>query len=141
MYVEPHKESLQDAITRLQREREENSHEPTRAKTLDDAIRELQAARNATPEYTNENDLSTLGQAFGIGAANMVNDTVVGGLLGYVPGALGRGVEYISPFSGENKKNQEAIAWLKSRGIDRELLADIPTYEDSWLTSGAKSAL
>ena len=42
--------------------------------------------------YTNDNDLGTLSGAFGLGAASMANNTLVGGL-GYGLANLGRVVE------------------------------------------------
>ena len=52
------------------------------------------------PQYSNENDIPTLLGAFGLGGANMLNNTIFGGLGGQVLGWLGSGVEAVSPFSG-----------------------------------------
>ena len=89
-------------------------------------------------EYTNTNDLPTLAGAVGLGAANMVNSTVLGGL-GLMLSPLGRAVEYISPYSGEI--NQETVDNLRRAGVSEDIIAKVPTYEDSWLTTGAKGAL
>lgn len=74
---------------------------------------------------------------FAIGAANMMNDTVLGGL-GYGLGVLGRGVESISPFSG---RDDDLELWLWQHGANKDYIDKATPYRDSWLTSGAKATL
>lgn len=107
-------------------------------------INTINSAHNLTPlqnqqeVYTNENDLSTLAQAFGIGTSNMVNNTVLGGA-GQILGSLGRAVEAISPWSGDD--GQELRSQLILAGIPLEQAREMTPYQDSWLTSLGKSAL
>ena len=79
--------------------------------------------------------------AMGIGAANMLHSTVLGGG-GYILGALGRGVEAISPFSGLDKEATRQREQLRALGyLPRRLLPNTRVYNDSWLTSAAKGSL
>lgn len=89
--------------------------------------------------YTNNNDLGTLAGAFGIGTANMANNTLVGGT-GYGLGNLGRFVEWLSPFSGETITPNDRRA-LANIGYNAEQINQLAPYEDSWITSGAKGVL
>lgn len=75
--------------------------------------------------------------AFALGAANMLNNTLVGGT-GLVLGGMGRGVEAISPFSG---RDNELYNQLLDFGTSGERAEELAPYEDSWLTSAAKGSL
>ena len=87
--------------------------------------------------YSNENDLLTLLGAAGIGAGNMLNNTVFGGA-GQILGTLGAGVEYISPFSGnQNDKVMDAMRL----GVPYETAKQLYPNIDSWLTSLGKGSL
>ena len=89
--------------------------------------------------YTNDNDLGTLSGAFGLGAASMANNTLVGGL-GYGLANLGRVVEWISPYSGETiSDNDRTILYMN--GYTDDKINQIAPYQDSWITSGAKNVL
>ena len=115
-----------------------------------DAINELRRKHGSLPiqsigglyddeGYTNDNDLGTLTGAFGLGAASMANNTLVGGL-GYGLANLGRGVEWISPYSGEGiSENNRGL--LRLLGYSDEEVNKMAPYEDSWITSGAKNVL
>ena len=78
--------------------------------------------------------------AFGVGMGRMVNDTAIGGL-GAITGALGRGVEYISPFSGEDREATQRRELLRALGVSRRYMPETRVYNDSWLTKGAKGIL
>ena len=106
---------------------------------IDDIISEAKDAFPYTPPrpYTNTNDLGTLAGAAGIGAANMVNDTVFGGG-GLVLGDIGRGVEYKSPLSG---RDENMVHELTNAGFTEEEINQLVPYIDSWVTSLAKKSL
>lgn len=87
--------------------------------------------------YSNENDFSTLLGAGAIGAGNMLNNTVFGGL-GQFLGTLGAGVEYVSPFSG-NQDNK--VLELMRAGVPYDTATQIFPNRDSWLTSLGKGSL
>ncbi|MBQ3586256.1 MAG: hypothetical protein II964_06020, partial [Synergistaceae bacterium] len=87
---------------------------------------------------SNESSLGSLLSAFGIGASNMVNNTVLGGVLGQFPGFLGSYVEKFSPFSGE--QNEDVLRLVKM-GFPLKEAREIYPYRDSWLTSLGKSSL
>ena len=87
---------------------------------------------------SNESSLGSLLSAFGIGASNMVNNTVLGGVLGQIPGFLGSYVEKFSPFSGE--QNEDVLRLVKM-GFPLKEAREIYPYRDSWLTSLGKSSL
>ena len=71
----------------------------------------------------------------------MLNSTVLGGG-GYILGALGRGVEAISPFSGLDKEATRRRERLRALSyLPRRLLPNTRVYNDSWLTSAAKATL
>ncbi len=53
--------------------------------------------------------------AMGVGAANMLNSTVLGGA-GLLLGGLGRGVEAISPFSGLDEEATRELERLRAFG-------------------------
>ena len=92
-----------------------------------------------TDGYTNKNDLGTLTGAFGIGAANMLNNTLVGGT-GYGLANLGSLVEAISPWSGESISDEEKNAIYKA-GFGTDYINAQYPRQDSWITSGAKGVL
>ena len=103
---------------------------------LSDKLNQIQNSEG----YTNENDLGTLAGAFGLGGLSMINDTLFGGTLGGGLSALGRGVEWISPFSGENITPNDKM-YLASLGYTPEQIAEMYPHEDSWLTSLGKGSL
>ena len=115
--------------------------------TLDEELERLRQKHiqqgftlEAQPEqrpYTSVNDIPTLLGAAGLGAGNMVNNTVLGGL-GQVLGTIGAGVEWISPFSGGQ---DEKVAELMRLGVPYEEATAIYPYQDSWITSAAKGTL
>ncbi len=75
--------------------------------------------------------------AFSLGVGNMANNTVTGGL-GWILGNIGRGIEYISPFSGEDTKS---LNYLRKAGVSEETINSQNLRRDSWVTSGAKGML
>ncbi|MBR0168882.1 MAG: hypothetical protein IJQ08_09435, partial [Synergistaceae bacterium] len=76
-------------------------------------------------------------EAAGIGASNMVNNLALGGFAQLL-GTPGRGVEWISPFSG-SKDNDRAR--LESWGVSPDIAREAYPDEDSWFTSSAKGLL
>ena len=108
--------------------------------TIDEAIKGAQNNYIVTPSE-NDNPLYTLyantAAPFAIGAANMVNDTVLGGS-GLILGNLGRGVEAISPFSG---RDEELATYLSKWGANKDYINQVAPYRDSWLTSASKGVL
>ncbi|MBR0168719.1 MAG: hypothetical protein IJQ08_08605, partial [Synergistaceae bacterium] len=93
---------------------------------------------NSITDNTNGiSDFNTWIQAAGIGAGNMLNNTIFGGL-GQILGSIGAGVEYVSPFSGSQA--DERINLLRL-GIPYETAKEIYPDQDSWITSLAKGSL
>ncbi len=90
-------------------------------------------------EWINNPLADTLG-AFSLGAGKMANDTLVGGT-GYGLGVLGRAVEAISPWSGEDEEETLRRMKLRALGVSRRIMPTTRVYNDSWLTSGAKGVL
>ena len=97
---------------------------------------EVQHAVQEQP-FTNSNDLGTLTGAFALGTGNMINNTLTGGG-GWLLGNLGRGIEYISPFSG---RDDNTINSLLNAGYTLDEIDQIYPNEDSWVTSVAKATL
>ncbi|MBR0186020.1 MAG: hypothetical protein IJQ24_08330 [Synergistaceae bacterium] len=87
--------------------------------------------------YTNQNDLPTLISAGAIGAGNMLNNTILGGL-GQLLGGAGAIVETVSPFSGS--RDDERLNLIRA-GVPYETAAEAYPDEDSWVTSLGKGLL
>ena len=108
--------------------------------SIDEALDRVQNNYIVTPSE-NDNPFYTLyantAAPFAIGAANMVNDTVLGGS-GLILGNLGRGVEAISPFSG---RDEELATYLSKWGANKDYINQVAPYRDSWLTSASKGVL
>ena len=96
-----------------------------------------QVLNSITDNNNGISDFDTWIQAAGIGAGNMLNNTIFGGL-GQILGSIGAGVEYVSPFSGSQA--DERINLLRL-GIPYETAKEIYPDQDSWLTSLAKGSL
>ena len=122
--------SFEDTLKRIQEENRLNNISINNLPTITTPV-------NDNP-FTNENDLGTILGAFGIGAGNMVNNTLFGGLLGQLPGFLGSYVEKFSPFSGEQTND---VMRLQDYGYSLEEARKIYPYRDSWLTSIGKWSL
>ena len=141
LYAVEHTQTLDEALSRVQNN-SYNTIEPEkdidRTFSIDEALDRIQNNYIVTPSE-NDNPLYTLyantAAPFAIGAANMVNDTVLGGS-GLILGNLGRGVEAISPFSGYDLERAKRLLRL---GITDFNNADL--YKDSWLTSASKGVL
>ena len=121
---------MSNIIERLNKVREQEELPP---------LEVLDTGNEYTDGYTNENDLGTLAGAFGLGAGTMLNNTLVGGT-GYGLANLGRLVEFLSPFSGEAISDEEKNALYKI-GFGTDYINQTYPYQDSWVTSGAKSVL
>ena len=113
----------------------------TSSSSIADSIKDINSLQIQNPvqnqAYTNENNISTLTGAVGLGLGNMTNDTFFGGS-GWVFGNLGRGVEYISPYSG---KDNTAIEELRRLGYTDSEIEQAVKYRDSYLTQFAKGLL
>ncbi len=110
---------------------------------FDEALAEVQGKEWTNPEQNTawlNNPLADTAGAFGVGMGEMMNDTLVGGA-GYILSNLGRGVEYISPFSGRSSFSDDTVNALLEAGYTPEQIKDRAPYEDSWLTSAAKGTL
>ena len=137
-------ETVQETINRIREQ--SNSNILHELKGIDwgnnpeDTIAAIKSApvQEAIAAQANGGSLAgdTLG-AFGIGVANMLNNTVLGGTaLGL--GNLGRVTEAISPFSGWDN---DTLAHLANLGLTPDEAYQISPYRDSWLTSMGKGTL
>lgn len=128
--------SLDEAIKQVQ-EKYRSPLEQSRGISFDEALAAVQGVGQSQSSAWINDPLADTAGAFTLGAANMLNDTVVGGT-GYLLGNLGRGVEYISPFSGRSNSTVNA---LLDAGYTLNQIESIAPYEDNWLTSAAKGTL
>ena len=80
----------------------------------------------------------TLLGALGLGTGSMLNSTLLGGAA-YLLGNIGRGVEHLSPFSGETIDDSGRNI-LANVGYMPEQVSEMFPYKDSWITSAAKGS-
>ena len=138
-------ETVQDTINRVRKELNSNILNELEGISLGNTPEETLAAIQSAPvqeaiaaQAGNGSSLmgDTLG-AFGIGAANMVNDVALGGA-GLILGNAGRIAEAVSPFSGWDN---DTLTHLANLGMTPEEAYKISPHRDSWLTSMGKGAL